>query len=67
MSWLAPGGRIIVKDRERLYEGYSVDINEDGALVMETREGDTMTFMTGDVHAHPDEAIKKDDEVKHEA
>ncbi|WP_342766440.1 hypothetical protein [Methanocella conradii] len=57
---------MIVKDQDRLYEGYSVDINEDGALVMETLDGEVLTFMTGDVHAHPDEAIKKE-EVKHEA
>jgi acetyl-CoA carboxylase biotin carboxylase subunit len=61
------GGHIIVKDQDKLYEGYSVDINEDGALVMKTKEGKTMTFMTGDVHAHPDEAIKKTEEVRHEA
>ncbi|AFC99522.1 putative pyruvate carboxylase subunit A [Methanocella conradii HZ254] len=60
------GSRIIVKDQDRLYEGYSVDINEDGALVMKTLDGEVLTFMTGDVHAHPDEAIKKE-EVKHEA
>lgn len=60
------GGRIIVKDQDRLYEGYSVDISEDGALVMKTLDGEVLTFMTGDVHAHPDEAIKKE-EVKHEA
>jgi len=60
------GGHIIVKDQDRLYEGQSVDISEDGALVMKTKEGLVMTFVTGDVHAHPDEVIKKD-EVRHEA
>jgi acetyl-CoA carboxylase biotin carboxylase subunit len=60
------GGHIIVKDQDRLYEGESMDISEDGALVMKTKEGVVMTFVTGDVHAHPDEVIKKD-EVRHEA
>lgn len=57
---------IIVKDQDKRYEGRSVDISEDGALVMKTKEGKTMTFVTGDVHAHPGEALKKD-EVRHEA
>ncbi len=48
-----------MKDQDNLYEGVSVDITEDGAFVMKTRDGTLMTFVTGDVHAHPDEIIKK--------
>ena len=59
-SMLYPlGSRVIVKDQDNLYEGTSVDITEDGAFVMKARDGTTMTFITGDVHAHPDEVIKK--------
>jgi biotin-(acetyl-CoA carboxylase) ligase len=53
------GSRVIVKYQDKLYEGISVDVNEDGAFVMKTNDGAVMTFVTGDVHAHPDEAIKK--------
>ena len=41
-------------------------MNEDGAFVMKTNDGSVMTFVTGDVHAHPDEAFKKD-EIRREA
>jgi acetyl-CoA carboxylase biotin carboxylase subunit len=53
------GSRVIVKDQDNLYEGTSVDITEDGAFVMKARDGTVMTFVTGDVHAYPDEIIKK--------
>jgi pyruvate carboxylase subunit A len=53
------GSRVIVKDQDNLYEGTSVDITEDGAFVMKARDGTMMTFITGDVHAHPDEIITK--------
>lgn len=53
------GGRVIVKDQDNLYEGTSVDITEDGAFVMRSKDGKIMTFITGDIHAHPDEVIKK--------
>jgi len=53
------GSRVIVKEQDNLYEGVSVDITEDGAFVMKAKDGSLMTFMTGDVHAHPDEVIKK--------
>ncbi len=53
------GSRVIVKDQDNLYEGTSEDITEDGAFVMKARDGTLMTFVTGDVHAHPDEIIKK--------
>ncbi|MGA9139786.1 MAG: acetyl-CoA carboxylase biotin carboxylase subunit [Methanocella sp.] len=53
------GSRVIVKDQDNLFEGTSVDITEDGAFVMKARDGTLMTFITGDVHAHPDEIIKK--------
>ena len=60
------GSRVIVKYQDKLYEGTSVDVNEDGAFVMKTNDGSVMTFVTGDVHAHPDEVFKKD-EIKREA
>lgn len=53
------GGRVIVKDQDNLYEGNSVDITEDGAFVLKMKDGNVLTFTTGDVHAHPDEVIKK--------
>ncbi len=53
------GSSVIVKDQDNLYEGTSVDITEDGAFVMKARDGTLMTFVTGDVHAHPDEIITK--------
>ena len=59
-SMLYPlGSRVIVKYQDSLYEGTSEDINEDGAFVMKAKDGSLMTFVTGDVHAHPDEVIKK--------
>ncbi|HEY3423024.1 MAG TPA: biotin--[acetyl-CoA-carboxylase] synthetase, partial [Methanocellaceae archaeon] len=60
------GSHVIVKYQDKLYEGISVDVNEDGAFVMKTNDGSVMTFVTGDVHAHPDETFKKD-EIKREA
>lgn len=53
------GGRVIVKDQDNLYEGTAVDISEDGAFIMRAKDGTLMTFTTGDIHAHPDEVLKK--------